>query len=118
MKTLAQPFNPSACATDWRHYEVPTVLRRQGRVFLERSWAAEAHRHKPITLFSQPPYSLSKPELERLVISYGGVYLPTSDHPLLLFDDVHWARRCHAQLNKLGVSTQRWGCHIQLSECP
>ncbi len=91
--------------TDWWRFETPTVLRRQGRGFLERSW-------KPDPL--QELHALSTPELEILVESYGGQCLSISDQPLLLFDDYYRARRCDAQLIKLGLSTQRWGCHIQL----
>jgi hypothetical protein len=60
------------------------------------------------------PVTLSKTELHSLVESYGGHYLFTADHLLLIFDDHHWARRCETQLVKLELSTQRWGCHIQL----
>lgn len=106
MNAIDQSFNRSPCSTDWRRYDSPTVLRRHGRDFLERTWKS--------TLLSQEPYALSKPELEILVASYGGHTVTTIDHQLLIFDDYHWARRCEAQLIKLGLSTQRWGCHIQL----
>ncbi|WP_340124194.1 hypothetical protein [Methylobacter svalbardensis] len=102
-----QSFNPHPCYTDWWRFDSPTVLRRQGRGFLERSWKLD-----PL----QELHALSKSELEILVASYGGQCLSISDHQLLLFDDYHWARRCDAQLIKLGLSTQRWGCHIQLPE--
>ena len=103
-----QSFNSCPCYTDWWRYDSPTVLRRQGRGFLEQFWKPD-----PLT---QELHALSMPELEILVASFGGQCLTTPDHPLLLFDDYHWARRCDAQLIKLGLSTQRWGCHIQLQE--
>ena len=61
-------------------------------------------------------YTLSKPELETLVASYGGLYLPISGPMLLMFSDYHWARRCQQLLIQLGLSTQRCGCHLQLQE--
>jgi hypothetical protein len=102
MNAIDQSSNRIPCHTDWHRYDSPTVLRRHGRGFLERSW--------------KPGYSatLSKTELNSLVESYGGHCLTTADHQLLIFDDHHWARRCDNQLVKLGLSTQRWGCHIQL----
>jgi hypothetical protein len=108
MKAFDPLLQTNPCFTDWGRFDSPTVLRRQGRGFLERSW-------KPDPL-SQELHTLSLPELETLVASFGGQCLTTPDHPLLLFDDTHWARRCDVQLIKLGLSTQRWGCHIQLQE--
>ena len=108
MNTLDPAFNCSPCCTDWRRYDSPTVLRRQGRGFLERSW-------KPDPL-NQEPYALSTPELEILVASYGGLYLPISEPILLVFSDYHWARRCQQLLNQRGVPTLRTGCHLQLQE--
>jgi hypothetical protein len=104
-------FNPSPHYTHWQLYDSPTVFRRQGRGFLERFWKPEQ-----LNPLHQEQYTLSKQELETLVASYGGFcrYLP--DQMLLIFDDTHRARRCEAQLIKLGLSTQRWGCHIQLPE--
>ena len=69
MNTLDPAFNCSPCCTDWRRYDSPTVLRRQGRGFLERSW-------KPDPL-NQEPYALSKPELE---ISGGKLWRALSAH--------------------------------------
>jgi hypothetical protein len=108
MKTIDQSFNPSSGYTDWWRYDLPTVLRRQSRGFLEWSWKPDLPRPEL--------HEVSIQELQTLVKSYGGQCLSTSDHPLLLFDDYHWARRCDTQLIKLGLSTQRWGCHIQLQE--
>ena len=102
-------FNPSPHYTNWQLYDSPTVLRRQGRGFLERFWKPDQ-----LNPLNQEPYSLSKSELETLVTSFGGVCRHLSDQMLLIFDDTHRARRCEAQLVKLGLSTQRWGCHIQL----
>ena len=106
MNAIDQSFNRIPCHTDWHRYDSPTVLRRHGRGFLERSWKAGSPANKSATL--------SKTELHRLVESYGGRCQTTSDHLLLIFEDYHWARRCETQLVKLGLSTQRWGCHIQL----
>ena len=106
MNTLDQSSNRIPCHTDWHRYDSPTVLRRHGRGFLERSWKLGW----PV----KTPATLSKTELHSLVESYGGQCLTTADHFLLIFDDPHWARRCDNQLVKLGQSTQRWGCHIQL----
>ncbi|MFA5920795.1 MAG: hypothetical protein WC856_05835 [Methylococcaceae bacterium] len=106
MNAINQSPNRIPCHTDWHRYDSPTVLRRHGRGFLERSW-------KP----GYPANStakLSKNELHSLVESYGGLCQTTTDHLLLIFDDHHWARRCETQLVKLGLSTQRWGCHIQV----
>jgi hypothetical protein len=102
-------FNPSPHYTNWRLYDSPTVFRRQGRGFLERTW-----KLNPLNPLNQEQYPLSKRELETLVASYGGVCSHLSDLMLLIFDDTHRARRCEAQLVILGLSTQRWGCHIQL----
>ena len=104
-----QAFNRSPCHTDWRRYDTPTVLRRHGRGFLERFWKLDQ-----LNPLNQEQYPLSKQELETLVASYGGVCSHLSDQMLLIFDDTHRARLCEAQLVKLGLSTQRWGCHIQL----
>ena len=104
-------FNPSPHYTHWQLYDSPTILRRQGRGFLERTWKPDQ-----LNPLNQEPYSLSKSELETLVTSFGGVCRHLSDQMLLIFDDTHRARRCEAQLVKLGLSTQRWGCHIQLPE--
>ena len=106
MNAIDQSFNRIPCHTDWHRYDSPTVLRRHGRGFLERSWKAGSPVNNPSTL--------SKTELHSLVESYGGHCQTTADHQLLIFDDHHWARRCDNQLVKLGLSTQRWGCHIQL----
>ena len=102
-------FNPSPHYTNWQLYDSPTLLRRQGRGFLERAWKPDQ-----LNPLNQEPYTLSKLELETLVTSYGGVCRHLADQMLLIFDDTHRARRCEAQLIKLGLSTQRWGCHIQL----
>ena len=107
--TIDPLFNPSPHYSNWRLYDSPTILRRQGRSFLERTWKPD----QPNPL-NQEPYTLSKLKLETLAISYGGVCRHLSDQILLIFDDTHRARRCEAQLIKLGLSTQRWGCHIQL----
>ena len=106
MNAIEQAFNPSPCHTDWRHYDSPTVLRRQGRGFLERSWKPDQ--------CSQEQHALSKPELETLAASYGGVCQPSADQILLLFADYHWARRCQHLLGKRGVPATRFGCYIQL----
>ena len=106
MNTIEPTFNWSPCCTDWRRYDSPTVLRRLGRDFLERSWTPGCTVKNPATL--------SPTEVHRLVANYGGLCLTATDHLLLIFDDYHWARRCEDQLIKLGLSTQRWGCHIQL----
>jgi hypothetical protein len=104
-------FNPSPHYTNWRHYDSPTILRRQGRGFLERTLKPDQ-----LNPLKQEQYPLSKLELETLATSYGGVYRHIPDQMLLIFDDTHRARRCEAQLIKLGLSTQRCGCHIQLPE--
>ena len=104
-------FNPSPHYTNWQLYDSPTVLRRQGRGFLERFWKPDQ-----LNPLNQEQYPLSKQELETLVTSYGGVCQHLPDQMLLIFDDTHRARRCEAQLIKLGQSIQRWGCHIQLPE--
>ena len=109
--TIDPLFNPSPHYTHWQLYDSPTILRRQGRGFLERTWKPDQ-----LNPLNQEPYSLSKSELETLVTSFGGVCRHLSDQMLLIFDDTHRARRCEAQLIKLGLSTQRWGCHIQLPE--
>lgn len=106
MNAIDQSSNRIPCHTDWHRYDSPTVLRRHGRGFLERSWKPGWPAKNPATL--------SKTELYSLVESYGGQCLTTVDHLLLIFDDYRWARRCETQLVKLGLSTQRWGCHIQL----
>ncbi len=108
MDTLEQTFTLSPGWTDWRRYHSPTVLRRQGRGFLERLWKPEQH--------NQEQHPLSRPELELLVESYGGVCLDSAGQTVLVFTDYHWARRCETQLIKRGLSAQRWGCHIQLQE--
>ena len=38
MNAIDQSLNRLPCHTDWRRYDSPTVLRRHGRSFLERSW--------------------------------------------------------------------------------
>ena len=73
-------------------------------------WNGPGKRDRP----ANNPATLSKTELHSLVESYGGRCQTTADHLLLIFEDYHWARRCDNQLVKLGLSTQRWGCHIQL----
>ena len=109
--TIDPLFNPSPHYTNWQLYDSPTILRRQGRGFLERFWKLDQ-----LNPLNQEQYTLSKLELETLVTSYGGVCRHLPDQMLLIFDDTHRARRCEAQLIKLGLSTQRWGCHIQLPE--
>ena len=106
MNAIDQSSNRIPCHTDWHRYDSPTVLRRHGRDFLERSW-------KP-GWTAKNPATLSKTQLHNLVESYGGQCLTTVGSMLLIFDDYHWAKRCDIQLVKLGLSTQRWGCHIQL----
>ena len=106
MNTIDQVFNRSPFHIDWRRYDSPTVLRRQGRGFLERTW-------KPDPL-NQEQYALSKPELETLIESYGGHCLPSADQTLLIFADYHWARRCQNLLSERGVSATRFGCYLQL----
>ena len=87
MNTLDQSSNRIPCHTDWHRYDSPTVLRRHGRGFLERSWKLGW----PV----KTPATLTKTELHSLVESYGGQCLNTTDHLLLIFDDPHWARRCN-----------------------
>jgi hypothetical protein len=108
MNSFEQTFNFSPCWTDWRRYHSPTVLRRQGRGFLERLWKPEQH--------NQEQHPLSKSELEILVASYGGLILPIPAPMLVVFLDYHWARRCQHLLNQRGVPAQRTGCHLQLPE--
>lgn len=106
MNAINQSSNRIPSHTDWQRYDSPTVLRRHGRSFLERTWLSN---------WSTPlPAYLSEYELIRLVDNYCGQYVNTSDQPLLVFDDVVWARRCEMQLLKRGVKCQCWGCHIQL----
>jgi hypothetical protein len=106
MNTNDQAFNRSPCHTDWQRFDIPTVLRRQGRGFLERTWKPEQ--------LNQEQHALSKPELETLVASYGGLCLSSADNLLLIFDDYHWARRCQNLLDKRGVLATRFGCYLQL----
>ena len=106
--TIDPAFNHSYCPTDWQRYKSPTVLRRQGRGFLERIW-----KHDQL---GQEQHVLSWPELETLVDSYGGVCLPSAAQPLLVFADHHWARRCQLLLVKRGVASHRCGCHLQLPQ--
>ena len=108
MNAIDQSANRIPCHTDWHRYESPTVLRRHGRGFLERTWNSGA-------LVSEPQVP-TKPELQTLVESYGGLYLSTAGQILLIFADYHWARRCNSQLLKRGLSTLRHGCHIQVQE--
>lgn len=108
MNAIDQSSNRIPCHTDWHRYDSPTVIRRHGRGYLERNWSPGNSVHEV-----QAP---SKPELQSLVESYGGLVMPTPDLVLLLFADYHWARRCESQLIKRGVSTLRLGCHIQLQE--
>jgi len=101
--------------TDWQRYDSPTVLRRHGREFLERTWG-QGKATIPVCAL---PYSpLSSSALDHIVESYGGHCIATVDYQLLIFDDYHWARRCDQHLIKLGLSTWRWGCHIQVHERP
>ena len=106
MNAINQSSNRIPCHTDWHRYDSPTVFRRHGRDFLERSWKTGWAAKTTATL--------SKTELQNLVESYGGRYLTKVGHLLLIFEDSHWARRCDMQLIKRGLSTQRCGCHIQL----
>lgn len=106
MNAINQSSNRIPCHTDWHRYDSPTVFRRHGRDFLERSWK--------VGWAAKTTASLSKIELHNLVESYGGRYLTKVGHLLLIFEDSHWARRCDMQLIKRGLSTQRCGCHIQL----
>ena len=109
--TIDPLFNPSPHYTHWQLYDSPTVFRRQGRGFMERFWIPDQ-----LNPLNQEQYTLSKLELETLVVSYGGICSHLPEQMLLIFDDTHRARRCEAQLIKLGLSSQRWGCHIQLPE--
>ena len=106
--TIDPAFNHSYCPTDWQRYKSPTVLRRQGRGFLERILRPDQ--------LGQEQYVLSWPELETLVDSYGGVCLPSAAQPVLVFADHHWARRCQLLLVKRGVASHRCGCHLQLPQ--
>lgn len=108
MNAIDQSSNRIPCHTDWHRYDSPTVLRRHGRGFLERTWKSSQ--------VAQEAHTLSKPELQTLVESYGGLYLSSAGQILLIFTDYHWARRCNSQLVKRGLSTLRHGCHIQLQE--
>ncbi len=108
MNAIDQSFNRSPCSTDWRRYDSPTVLRRHGRDFLERTWKSGQ--------FSQEQHALSKLELETLMKSYGGRCLSDPDRILWVFADDRWARRCQLQLIKRGVSTQQLGYHLKLQE--
>jgi hypothetical protein len=108
MNTIDQAFNRSPCYTDWRRYDTPTVLRRHGRGFLERVWKPD----QP----NQEPYALSRLELETLAASYGGSCLPSADQTVLVFTDYHWAKRCQHLLDKRGVASLRFGCHLHLQE--
>jgi hypothetical protein len=107
--TIDPLFNPCHHYTNWQLYDSPTLLRRQGRGFLERTLKSDQ-----LNPLNQEPYTLYKQELETLVASYGGFYRHLPEQMLLIFDDTHRARRCEAQLIKLGQSIQRWGCHIQM----
>ncbi len=103
MNAIEQRFN-STSLTDWRRYDSPTVIRRYGRVFLERC------------CLTRQPQDLSNAALKILVASYGGRYRPVHDQFLWVFPDAHWARRCQNQLIQRGVVTLRLGCHLQWSE--
>jgi hypothetical protein len=75
---------------------------------MERSWKPD-----PLNL---EQHTLSKPELETLVASFGGLYLPIPEPILVVFSDYHWARRCQQLLSQRGVPTKRTGRHLQLQE--
>ncbi|CAD6875325.1 hypothetical protein [Methylomonas fluvii] len=108
MNAIDQSLNRLPCHTDWRRYDSPTVIRRHGRGFLERSF-------KPGVAVAEVD-KLSKAELHHLVESFGGLVLPTADAVLLLFADFHWAKRCEQHLTQRGVPSLRLGCHIQLPD--
>jgi hypothetical protein len=110
MNAIDYACNRLPCHTDWHRYDSPTVLRRHGRGFLEKSWK---NGHAPL-----PTIDLATFDLNQLAESYGGQCIATVDYQLLIFDDYHWARRCDQQLIKLGLTTLRWGCHIQVHEAP
>jgi hypothetical protein len=109
MNAIDQSLNRMPCHTDWRRYDSPTVLRRHGRGFLERTW-----RSSQLSQTNLEPHPLSGAELKDLAESYGGLCFRSEDKILLLFADYHWARRCQRQLQTRGVNGIRMGCHIQL----
>jgi hypothetical protein len=103
MNAIEQRFN-STSLTDWQRYDSPTVIRRYGRVFLERC------------CLTRQQQDLSNSALKTLVESYNGLYRPVHGQFLWVFPDAHWARRCQNPLIQRGVVTLRLGCHLQLSE--
>lgn len=108
MNAIDQSSNRLPIHTDWQRYDSPTVLRRHGLGFLERS---EQLRHAEGSALT-----FTQEQLHDLVASFGGQCVATVDYQLLLFDDYHWAKRCEDYLIRLGLATFRLGCHIQLKE--
>ena len=60
MNAINQSSNRIPCHTDWHRYDSPTVFRRHGRDFLERSWK--------VGWAAKTTASLSKTELHNLVL--------------------------------------------------
>jgi hypothetical protein len=54
MNAIDQSSNRIPCHTDWHRYDSPTVLRRHGRGFLERSWKARDRRQITQSRYPKP----------------------------------------------------------------
>lgn len=69
-------------STDWHRYDTPTVLRRQGREYLERFWRNSD---------SQPSRRL-RPVVEHLATLHGGEIIQDGE-PMSIRLELHLTRR-------------------------
>ncbi|WGS88601.1 hypothetical protein [Methylomonas sp. UP202] len=93
--------------TDWSRYDSPTVLRRYGPGYLDRTLDPDTE-----TRLFQRRHSYA--DLESLAETFGGLCTLTPGYTLLLFDDARCAQRCHAVLKQRKLEGLLHGCHIRI----
>ena len=106
MNAITKSPNQLPHHEDWSRYDSPTVVRRHGREFLERTWKN--------SLRPRPAVAPSKAELREIVCAHGGEPITLAGLTLLFFPDVAKAIACETRLSSLGLALVRDGKQIQL----
>ncbi|WP_445370060.1 hypothetical protein ACH518_00155 (plasmid) [Methylomonas sp. HW2-6] len=105
--TFDQSLNRIPSFTDWSRYDSPTVLRRYGPGFLDKTLDPDTETR----LFHRRH---SYADLVSIADAFGGICTLSPGCTLLLFDDVRLAQRCHAVLKQRKLEGLLHGCHIRI----
>lgn len=106
MTVITKSPNQLSHSEDWSRYDSPTVVRRHGREFLERTWKA--------SLSPTPGAAPSNAGLLEIIRAQAGIPITLAGVTLLFFSSEEQAIACETRLSGLGVSLLREGKHLQM----